>query len=60
MPLLKIQEQYERKLNPKDIELPSNYSIEVFAQGLDNPICMVFTEDGEMLIADAGVISYRR
>lgn len=50
-------EGYIRKLNPEDIALPVGYNIEVFAQGLDTPISMVFTENGEMLIADAGVIS---
>lgn len=51
------KEKYKRKLNPSDINLPLNYAIEVFAQGLDTPISMVFTDSGEMLVADAGVIS---
>lgn len=48
---------YKRKLNPSDILLPLGYNIDVFAEGLDTPISMVFTESGEMLVADAGVIS---
>jgi glucose/arabinose dehydrogenase len=44
-----------RKLNPEDIALPSKYKIEVFSEGLDSPINIVFTDAGELLIADAGV-----
>lgn len=51
------QNMYKRKLNPSDIELPPGYNIEVFATYLDTPINMIFTENGEMLVADAGVIS---
>ncbi len=47
---------YKRKLNPADIKLPSEYCIDVFAYGLDTPINMIFTDDGEILVADAGVI----
>lgn len=45
----------KRKLNPNDISLPRGYKIEVFCQNLTTPINMVFTEDGQMLIADSGV-----
>lgn len=51
------KKNYKRKLNPSDIRVPLGYKIDVFAQGLDTPISMVFTEKGEILIADAGVIS---
>lgn len=51
------KENYKRKLNPADIELPSGYNIDVFATGLDTPISMVFTDNGEILVADAGVTS---
>jgi glucose/arabinose dehydrogenase len=44
----------ERYLNPNDISVPPGYQIEVFAQGLNTPIGLVFTENGDMLIADAG------
>lgn len=54
---MRVQERYRRNLNPSDIKLPSGYKIEVFAQGLDTPINMIFTDKGEMLVADAGVIS---
>lgn len=47
---------YERRLNPSDINLPLGFHIDVFAQGLDTPINMIFTDKGEMLVADAGVI----
>lgn len=45
----------KRKLNPDDIALPSSHRIDVFAEGLTCPINLVFTPDGEMLLADAGV-----
>lgn len=48
--------RYERKLNPSDIRLPLGFHIDVFAQGLDTPINMIFTDNGELLVADAGVI----
>lgn len=51
------KESDKRKLNPSDIKLPLGYNIDVFAYGLDTPISMVFTDNGEMLIADAGVSS---
>lgn len=51
------KEKYKRKLNPSDIKLPPGYNIEVFAKELDTPISMIFTDKGEMLVADAGVIS---
>jgi glucose/arabinose dehydrogenase len=53
----KYKENYKRKLNPSDIKLPLGYNIDVFAYGLDTPISITFTDKGEMLIADAGVIS---
>lgn len=45
----------KRRLNPEDIVLPSLYRIEVFAQNLTCPINLVITQNGEMLLADAGV-----
>ena len=50
-------EKYKRKLNPSDINLPPGYDINVFAKDFDTPISMVFTDKGEILVADAGVIS---
>ena len=45
----------QRELDPNRISVPVGYEIEVFAQGLNAPIGMVFTETGDMLIADSGV-----
>lgn len=47
----------ERKLDPRDIHLPGGFSINVFAKELTTPINMVFTNSGDMLVADAGVAS---
>ncbi len=44
-----------RNLNPNDIVVPSGYKVDVLAEGLNAPINLVFTETGEMLVADAGV-----
>lgn len=45
----------ERSANPDNIVIPSKYRIKVFAEGLTTPINLVFTDKGEMLLADAGV-----
>lgn len=45
----------EQELDPNRISVPVGYQIEVFAQGLNAPIGMVFTENGDMLIADSGL-----
>ena len=45
----------QRELDPNRISVPVGYQIEVFAQGLNAPIGMVFTENGDMLIADSGI-----
>jgi len=47
----------ERYLNPADINIASGYTIEVFAYGLNSPIGMIFTEDGDMIIAESGLTS---
>jgi len=47
----------ERYLNPNDISVPPEYQVEVYAEGLDTPIGIVFTENGDMLIADDGILS---
>lgn len=44
-----------RKLNPNDVTVPSRFKIEVFAEGLNAPINLLFTDTGEMFVADAGV-----
>ncbi len=47
----------QRNTNPEDIGVPLNYNIEVFISGLDTPIGIDFTDSGDMLIADCGIIS---
>ncbi|MEQ8155445.1 MAG: hypothetical protein ABRQ25_11260 [Clostridiaceae bacterium] len=51
------QEKFQKNLNPSEISLPQGYKIDIFSKGLDSPVSMVFTEKGEMLVADAGVVS---
>lgn len=46
---------YKRKVNPDDIWVQPGYKIEVFKEGLNTPINIVFTECGDMLVADSGV-----
>lgn len=47
-------EAVERIPNPDVISVPQGYQIEVFAQGLDTPINIIFNEEGDMIIADSG------
>lgn len=47
-----------RKLNPKDIQTPKGYRIEVFAKELNTPINMIFTPNNEIYLADAGVADH--
>lgn len=46
-----------RYINPNGLTLSPEYSIEVFALGLDTPIGMVFSENGDLYIALSGIIS---
>jgi len=46
-----------RYLNPSDINIMPGYTIEVFAEGLNTPSSILFTSEGELLIADTGYIS---
>jgi glucose/arabinose dehydrogenase len=58
--LLIINQQTEsnnRYLNPNDINISAGYKIEVFAEGLNSPSSILFTDDGEMLIADSGYVT---
>ncbi len=48
-------DKIDRILKPEDILLPTGYKIEVFAEKLTTPINLTFTDQGEMLIADAGI-----
>ena len=47
-------EATQRNINPSDISLPPGYNIEVFAQGLDLPVSMFFTENGDLIFAELG------
>ena len=49
--------EQERYLNPADIYVPNGYKIEVYLTGLNFPVNMVFTEYGEILIAESGSYS---
>jgi glucose/arabinose dehydrogenase len=46
-----------RSFNPEDILLPYGYEIEVFWKDLMTPINLIITRSGEMLVADAGVLT---
>lgn len=52
-----MEEQYKRKIDPNDIKVPNGYGVEVFAKELETPISMVFTDCGDVLLADSGVTS---
>jgi glucose/arabinose dehydrogenase len=43
-----------RYLNPQDINIGQGYTIEVFAEGLDSPSSIIFTDDGDLYIASSG------
>ena len=54
-----IYNPYYQQINRRNpdidaISVPFGYNVEVFMQGLDSPIGMVFDEDGNLLIADCG------
>lgn len=46
----------KRNINPADIRVPEGYKVEVFAENLNTPINIVFTDDGTMYVADSGVV----
>lgn len=46
-----------RYINPRDITIENGYSIEVFAEGLDAPGSLAFTDEGDMLITNTGLTS---
>lgn len=46
-----------RYINPNSIIIEAGYKIEVFAEGIDAPTSILFTEDGELLIANSGYTS---
>lgn len=45
----------ERLLNPSDIYIQQGYHIDIFANGLNSPISMVFDDNGGILIAESGL-----
>lgn len=46
-----------RYINPSDITLENGYSIDVFAEGLNTPSSMLFTDEGDLIIANSGYIT---
>jgi glucose/arabinose dehydrogenase len=52
------QSENGRYLNPSDINISPGYAIEVFAEGLNSPSSILFTNEGEMYLADTGYTSY--
>jgi len=48
------QDDTTRYINTTDFGLPPEYSIEAFALGLDTPTSMVFSENGDLYIAESG------
>ncbi len=46
-----------RYINPNSIVIETGYKIEVFAEGIDAPTSILFTQDGELLIANSGYTS---
>lgn len=45
----------ERYINPSDIYIQQGYHIDVYANGLNSPIGMVFDDNGDIIIAEAGL-----
>lgn len=45
-----------RYMNPADIYIQKGYSIEVFANGLNAPIGIAFNDDGELFVAESGLV----
>ena len=43
-----------RYINPLEFSLPNEYKIEVYVQGLDSPISMVFDNNGDLYIIESG------
>lgn len=52
-----LRDNSNRNVNPKDISLPPGYDIGVFAIGLDSPIGMAFSENGDLYVVDSGIVS---
>ncbi|MDF2543186.1 MAG: repeat containing protein [Herbinix sp.] len=52
-----VKENSGRRFIASDIYVPEGYRIELFASGLNAPISMVFTEEGDLLIAESGILT---
>lgn len=52
-----VPKKYKRKINPSDIKLPPGYKVDIFAEGLNTPISMLFTNEGDMFVAESGMIT---
>jgi glucose/arabinose dehydrogenase len=46
-----------RYIDPSEFTLPSEYIIEDYVQGLDSPIGMVFSDNGDLYIVESGYTS---
>lgn len=52
-----LGQEQPRFIDPSDIYVPPGYVVENFIQGLDGPVNMVFTDDGDILVAESGYFS---
>lgn len=44
-----------RNVDPSDINIANGYSIDVLVKGLDSPVGMLFTEEGDLIVAESGL-----
>ena len=51
------EDNMAKELNPSNINVPQGFSVDVFAEGLDAPIDMLFINDRDILIANSGLTS---
>lgn len=54
----KLEKDSKRNINPEDILLPKGYGIDVFMNGLTTPINLIYSNDGNLLVADSGVTDH--
>lgn len=48
---------FKRYVNPADVYIVPGYQIEVFAQDLESPSSIIFTDEGDLLVAESGYTS---
>jgi len=48
---------HNRKIDPSDICVPKGYKVDLFIDNLTTPINLIYSNDGELLVADAGITS---